>query len=127
MKIKAISIILLFTASITFADYEIPQYTIDGGGGTSSGGDYVLTGTIGQSDADSVMSGGDYILNGGFWPGSYGCIVNLTDLALFLEQWLNTGSGWTADLAETDGVDVIDFSVVAEYWLDWCPAGQTLK
>jgi len=31
--------------------YEISWYTIDGGGGTSSGGPYKLTGTIGQPDA----------------------------------------------------------------------------
>jgi hypothetical protein len=43
-------------------------YTIDGGGGTSSGGDYSLSGTIGQPDAGG-MSGGDYDLSGGFWSG----------------------------------------------------------
>ena len=31
--------------------YEINWYTIDGGGGTSTGGPYTLTGTIAQPDA----------------------------------------------------------------------------
>ena len=48
--------------------YEISWYTIDGGGGTSIGGPYVLTGTIGQPDADWSV-GGNYELLGGFWPG----------------------------------------------------------
>ncbi|UCG59349.1 MAG: hypothetical protein JSU70_07525 [Phycisphaerales bacterium] len=49
-------------------NYELGWYTIDGGGGTSSGGEYVLTGTIGQPEAD-WCSGGPYEVLGGFWPG----------------------------------------------------------
>lgn len=45
---------------------DIPWYTIDGGGTTaSSGGDFVLSGTVGQPDA-GVLSGGIYIVRGGF-------------------------------------------------------------
>lgn len=48
--------------------YEITKSTIDGGGGTSSGGDFVLTGTIGQPDASAqTAGGGEYALAGGFW------------------------------------------------------------
>ena len=46
--------------------YSIDWYTIDGGGGTSTGGVYSVSGTIGQPDA-GVMSGGNYSLVGGFW------------------------------------------------------------
>ena len=48
--------------------YQIDWYTIDGGGGTSTGGPYTLTGTIGQPDAHWCR-GGPYELLGGFWPG----------------------------------------------------------
>jgi len=49
-------------------DFVITKSTIDGGGGTSSGGNFVLTGTIGQPDASLQSStGGDYALAGGFW------------------------------------------------------------
>ncbi len=47
-------------------DYSLSWYTIDGGGGTSSGGDYLLNGTIGQPDAGR-MQAGNYTLAGGFW------------------------------------------------------------
>ena len=50
------------------AQYAIDWFTIDGGGGTSSGGNFTLTGTIGQPDA-GTLSGGNYTLQGGFWPG----------------------------------------------------------
>ena len=47
--------------------YSIDWSTIDGGGGTSTGGVYSVSGTIGQSDAGPTMSGGNYTLDGGFW------------------------------------------------------------
>lgn len=47
-------------------NYDISWHTIAGGGGSSTGGVYSVTGTIGQSDAGH-MSGGNYTLDGGFW------------------------------------------------------------
>ena len=49
--------------------YNIDWYTIDGGGGTSSGGGYTLSGTIGQPDA-GMLAGGSYTLAGGLWGGA---------------------------------------------------------
>lgn len=46
--------------------YRIDRSTIDAGGERSTGGRYVLTGTIGQADADRA-SGGGIALQGGFW------------------------------------------------------------
>jgi hypothetical protein len=46
--------------------YSIDWSTVDGGGGTSTGGVYSVSGTIGQPDA-GTMSGGNYSLAGGFW------------------------------------------------------------
>lgn len=47
-------------------NFTIDWFTIDGGGGTSTGGIYSVSGTIGQPDA-GTLSGGVYTLNGGFW------------------------------------------------------------
>ncbi len=58
---------LLATATVSRAQpYDISWYTIDGGGGSSSGGTFSLTGTIGQPDAGH-MAGGNFTLDGGFW------------------------------------------------------------
>ena len=46
--------------------YSIDWSTIDGGGGTRTGGVYSVTGTIGQPDAGQ-MRGGPFTLTGGFW------------------------------------------------------------
>jgi hypothetical protein len=49
--------------------WTIPWHTVDGGGGTSTGGGYSLAGTVGQHDA-GPMSAGEYVLAGGFWGGA---------------------------------------------------------
>ena len=48
------------------AQYSIDWSKIAGGGGTTTNGQFSLSGTIGQIDA-SAMSGANYSLNGGFW------------------------------------------------------------
>ncbi len=60
-------------ASISSAqDFDLSWYTIDGGGEMfTSGGDFELSGTIGQPDP-GAMTGGDFELVGGFWPISGG-------------------------------------------------------
>lgn len=50
-------------------DFDSSWHTIDGGGGTSSGGTFVVTGTIGQPDA-GTMNGGTFTLEGGFHGGA---------------------------------------------------------
>jgi hypothetical protein len=47
--------------------YSIDWSAIAGGGGTSTGGVYSVSGTIGQPDAGVAMKGGAYSLTGGFW------------------------------------------------------------
>ncbi len=68
-------VILLICAALawpvlaqTGGGYDLTWSTIDGGGGASSGGAYLLGGTIGQPDARAI-SGGNYTLVGGFWGG----------------------------------------------------------
>ena len=47
--------------------YSVDWYKVAGGGGTSTGGTYEVSGTIGQPDASGAMSGGNYSVTGGFW------------------------------------------------------------
>jgi hypothetical protein len=70
MKIKLLSLctfgLLAFAGMKASAQFTIDSFTIAGGGGTSTGGAFALSGTIGQPDA-GTMSGGNYSLAGGFW------------------------------------------------------------
>ncbi|MEE8526903.1 MAG: hypothetical protein V3T72_23460 [Thermoanaerobaculia bacterium] len=58
-------LVIAFGSPVT-AQQEVPWWTVDGGGQTSSGGSFEVTGTIGQPDAGE-MSGGTSTVSGGFW------------------------------------------------------------
>ena len=60
-------LVLAFSICAPAQTYSIDWYKIAGGGGTSTGGTYQVTGTIGQHDAGGPMTGGSYSLTGGFW------------------------------------------------------------
>ena len=57
-------------APVGGGDFDLSWHTIDGGGGTSTGGRFELAGTVGQHDAGPAMTGGNFALLGGFWPGA---------------------------------------------------------
>lgn len=66
--------------------YDLSWFAVDSGGGTSSGGEYVLSGAVGQPDAGVVLSGGDYTLAGGFWGGGAVAVEYDTYLPLVLQD-----------------------------------------
>ena len=57
----------LFGFEVAAQNYSVDWFKIAGGGGTSSNGQFALTGTMGQADAGAAMSGGNYSVTGGFW------------------------------------------------------------
>lgn len=60
--------LLLFSATLVCAqNYSIDWSMIAGGGGTSTGGVFSVSGTIGQPDAGPAMTNGQYAVTGGFW------------------------------------------------------------
>lgn len=66
-KLFAHIVVLLAMTYVAYPQsYSIDWYKIAGGGGTSTGGVYTVSGTIGQADA-GAMSGGNYSLTGGYW------------------------------------------------------------
>src|SRR5271157_1484908 len=81
--------------------YSIDWYKVSGGGGTSTGGTYQVSGTIGQPDAGGAMTGGDYSLTGGFWalyavqtPGAP--LLTITYVGnQAIVSWPPTVTGWT--------------------------------
>ena len=65
----AVLLLLVTVISANGSGYSLNRWTVDGGGGEMSSGQYALGGTIGQPDA-GTLSGGTYTLDGGFWGGS---------------------------------------------------------
>ena len=81
--------------------YSIDWYKVAGGGGTSTGGIYSVSATIGQHDAGGPMTGGNYSLTGGFWalisvvqtPGAPTLYISHAGNAITV-YWQNV-SGWS--------------------------------
>ena len=81
--------------------FSIDWHTIAGGGGTSAGGSYSVSGTIGQPDA-GAMSGGVYSLTGGFWsieavqvPGAPLLTVRRTETNTVVISWPSPSTGFS--------------------------------
>jgi hypothetical protein len=100
---------LLFVASLLLGlavnsraqTYDISWYKIAGGGGTSTGGVYTVSGTIGQHDAGTLV-GGSYSLTGGFWgiiaavqtPGSPFLAIKVTTNNFAVLSWPSAFPGF---------------------------------
>ena len=66
-KLIILAGILLVATAASAQNYSIDWHTIEGGGGTSTGGVYSVSGTIGQPDAGGPLTNGQYSVTGGFW------------------------------------------------------------
>ncbi|MDQ6631805.1 MAG: hypothetical protein M3Y82_08605 [Verrucomicrobiota bacterium] len=89
-------------SSLPAQSYSIDWFTIDGGGGSSAGGTYSLSGTIGQPDASQQpMTGGNFSLVGGFWslvavqtPGAPLLTITLTSTNTAVVSWPSPSTGF---------------------------------
>ena len=123
---KIIVLLVLILSLSAGADYKMDWHTIDGGGGVSSDGQYIVRGTIGQHDA-AYSEGGSYELLGGFWPGEPTCFIDFVHFARFAKYWLESGIGLPADLYEDETVDLLDLKKFIEEWLCYCTYDWPLK
>ncbi len=122
-------ILALAVAPAAFGqDFDLSWHTIDGGGEMfTSGGNFELSGTIGQPDA-GAMIGGDFELVGGFWaiacgdsppcdPCDMNCdgTVDASDIEFFIgllffgDEPCNTCTGDTNADGNIDALDIEPF------------------
>ena len=117
MKTRALAFCLLTSAFClrAWGQYSIDWFTTDGGGGTSTGGVYSVSGTIGQPDASGSMTGGNFSLTGGFWalyavqtPGAPVLSIILTATNTAMVYWPSPSTGYNlqvnTNLATTNWV-----------------------
>jgi len=134
------AVLVLAFAQSASAQTSIDWSTVDGGGGTSSGGAFVVSGTIGQPDAGpgpAGMMAGTFRLAGGFWPGAGFCIadfnqsglVSVQDIFDFLSAWFAnctapSASGpcrfGSADVNASGAVGVQDIFDFLAHWFGGC-------
>jgi hypothetical protein len=103
LKSLAAGALLIAGAAIPLQaqQYAIGWYKVSGGGGTSTGGVYSVSGTVGQHDAGGPMTGGSYSLYGGFWalyavqtPGAPLLTITLAGNQAII-SWPPSATGWT--------------------------------
>ena len=92
---------LLLSLSAHAQSYSIDWSKVAGGGGTSTGGVYSLSGSIGQPDASNAMTNGQYSVTGGFWslyavqsPGAPTLIITYAGNQAIV-SWSPLVTGWT--------------------------------
>ena len=96
----------LFGFQANAQSYSIDWYKVSGGGGTSTGGVYSVSGTIGQHDAGGPMTGGNYSLTGGFWalyavqtPGAPVLSIKLTTTNTAQVYWPSPSAGYNLQVS----------------------------
>ena len=118
MKTQTIFFCLLASiccSRVAAQSYSIDWYKVSGGGGTSTGGTYSVSGTIGQHDAGGPMTGGNFSLTGGFWalyavqtPGAPVLSIKLTTTNTAQVYWPSPSTGYNlqvnTNLATTNWV-----------------------
>jgi len=123
---------LFLPAIVPAQGLNIDSYKISGGGGSSAGGNFSVSGTIGQPDAGLTMSGGNFSLTGGYWSiiavfqsaGAPNLLVFRSGHSVTL-AWPDTGSfvlqqngglgptGWTDSsytVSIADGTNFVTFT-----------------
>jgi hypothetical protein len=124
---KTLLTLALLIGSITAhaQSYSITSRAIAGGGGTSSGGAYAVTGAIAQPEASVASTGGSYSLSGGFF-GQYMALQQTGAPHLIIRGvganvqvvWGSNVPGWvlqsnSTDLANANWIDVVGTPTVS--------------
>jgi hypothetical protein len=140
---KTLAKLILGTGIVTMLtvsraqNYSIDWHTIDGGGGTSTGGVYSVSGTIGQPDAGGPMTNGVYSVTGGFWalpmavqvPGAPTLAIAAaspgqaiiswapaTPGFVLQETWVLSPANWTNSLSGATNPIVVPAAVPAKFY-----------
>ncbi len=118
MFLKGVLFIVFLIPTSVDAAFVISRSAVSAQGGMSKSPSFRIMTLSGQPAAGLTYSTTG-ILNAGFLSGSYGCTVNLTDLAIVAEGWLSNTPPFDFDLDT--------FATLASYWLTECPADWPLK
>ena len=117
-RVCLFSLLVFSAARVHAQSYSIDWFTINGGGGTSTGGVYSVSGTIGQPDAVKT-SGGNYTIESGFWsllsvvhtPGAPLLSIARTTTNTVAVFWASLSTGFVLQ-ENTNSVSSVNWSNV---------------
>ena len=111
--------IVLVTSVARGQNYSVNWYKVAGGGGSSAGGSFRVSGTIGQHDAGGPMNGGSFSVTGGFWalqavqtPGAPLLTITLTTTNTAMVSWPSPSTGF--NLQQNNDLSTISWVTPAE-------------
>lgn len=112
----AVAMTCLGGIAIAGGPFEVNEWTVDGGGGLSTGGVFQAIGTVGQFDASQRMNGGGFEVIGGFWA-AVSCpadlngngTVDLGDLNIVLGAF---GGGNAGDINGDGTTNLADLNLI---------------
>src|ERR1043166_1063872 len=121
-RLRIVQLVFLLAAcamSASAQPYAIDWFSIDGGGGTSTGGVYAVSGTVGQPNAGGPMSGGQYSVTGGFWrllavvptPGAPTLTITRTTTNTVVISWPSPSTGFQLQ-QKTNTISSVNWSNV---------------
>ena len=123
---------LVLTSGLARAQFTVYWYTVDNGGGQTTGGSFQVTGTNGQPDAGTLV-GGVFEVAGGFWTGAAACYancdgstvapaLNVNDFICFLTRFAAGDTYANCDHSITPPVlNVLDFGCFLNQFAAGCP------
>ena len=105
-------LLALCALSASAQQYSSDWSRVSGGGGTSTGGVYAVSSTLGQHDAGTTMSGGNFSLTGGFWsflslvqtPGAPLLSIRYTTTNTAVVSWPSPSTGYSLQSATDLGL-----------------------
>jgi hypothetical protein len=96
---------LVLPLKVLAQPFYIDWHKVSGGGGTSVGGVFSLSGTIGQHDAGGPFTNNSYVLTSGYWsllaiqtPGAPDLTITLTN-ELAIVSWPAPSAGYSLQTA----------------------------
>ena len=108
-------VFMTFFLSVRAQPFDLSWFTINGGGGTSTGAVFSVRGTIGQLDAGRLTNGST-IIHGGFWvpvavqtPGAPLLSIAYTTTNTIAVFWPSPFTGWVLQ-QNTNDVSSVNWS-----------------
>lgn len=137
MRKILLSLLIGLNGFAALAQYSVDWFKVSGGGGTSSGGVFAVSGTIGQHDAGGPTTNGQYSVTGGFWalpiavqvagaptlaivpaaPGQAAISwVPATPGFVLQETWVLSPANWTNSPSGATNPAVVPATVVRKFY-----------
>ena len=124
--LAAIVAALCLASPLAAQTYTVPRHVVAGGGGTSAGAPFSVTGTISEVGSGGALPGGPFAVTGGFWS------MPLVPAEAFTDEPLIAGATFVRalhviELRQRINALRVRFGLAAVTWTDAALSGLSIK